>query len=280
MIAQDLDEAIDAVRGMLSGNLLGDAGSRIVIEEFLEGEEVSFIVLADGNNFLPFASSQDHKAAFDGDNGPNTGGMGTYSDANHSLPFLNENDIARARMINEKTAEALQKEVGEGYKGILYGGFMATANGVKLIEYNARLGDPEAMNVLSILKTDIVDIFNSIGRGTLNELSIDFDNKATVCKYAVPDGYPDEPIKGKKIDITSVSNKDSLFFASVDIEGNNLIEAGSRTVAMVGIASSISQAEKIAEEEISKVDGPLFHREDIGTDDLIKARVEHMESLR
>ena len=183
-------------------------------------------------------------------------------------------------MINEKTAEALQKEVCEGYKGILYGGFMATANGVKLIEYNARFGDPEAMNVLSILKTDIVDIFNSIGRGTLSELSIDFDNKATVCKYAVPEGYPDKPMKGKKIDISSVSNKDSLFFASVDIEGDHLIEAGSRTVAVVGIASSISQAEKIAEEEISKIDGPLFHRGDIGTDDLIRKRVEHMESLR
>ena len=234
----------------------------------------------DGKGLKHMPAVQDHKRAYQGDTGPNTGGMGTYSDANHSLPFLNENDIAHARMINEKTTEALQKEVGEGYKGILYGGFMATANGVKLIEYNARLGDPEAMNVLTILKTDIIDIFDSIGRGTLSELSIDFDNKATVCKYAVPKGYPDKPIKGKKIDITSVSNKDSLFFASVDVEGDHLIEAGSRTVAMVGIANSISQAEKIAEEEISKVDGPLFHREDIGTDALIRKRVEHMESLR
>ena len=251
-----------------------------VIEEKFIGEEFSLMSFGDGKGLKHMPAVQDHKRAYKGDTGPNTGGMGTYSDANHSLPFLNENDITHARMINEKTAEALQKEVGEGYKGILYGGFMATANGVKLIEYNARLGDPEAMNVLSILKTDIIDIFNSIGRGTLNELSIDFDNKATVCKYAVPEGYPDEPIKGKKIDITSVLNKDSLFFASVDIEGDHLIEAGSWTVAVVGIASSISKAEKIAEEEISKVDGPLFHREDIGTDDLIRARVEHMESLR
>ena len=134
--------------------------------------------------------------------------------------------------------------------------------------------------MLTFCSINIIDIFNSIGRGTLSELSIDFDNKATVCKYAVPKGYPDKPIKGKRIDITSVSNKDSLFFASVDVEGDHLIEAGSRTVAMVGIANSISQAEKIAEEEISKVDGPLFHREDIGTDALIKKRVEHMESLR
>ena len=96
----------------------------------------------------------------------------------------------------------------------------------------------------------------------------------------MPEGYPDKPIKGKRIDITSVSNKDSLFFASVDVEGDHLIEAGSRTVAMVGVANSISQAEKIAEEEISKVDGPLFHREDIGTDTLIRKRIEHMESLR
>jgi len=271
---ETIPDALDYCKSII------DSGGSFLIEEKFIGEEFSLMSFCDGKVLKHMPAVQDHKRAYRGDTGPNTGGMGTYSDANHSLPFLNENDIARARMINEKTAEALQKEVGEGYKGILYGGFMATANGVKLIEYNARLGDPEAMNVLSILKTDIIDIFNSIGRGTLNELSIDFDNKATVCKYAVPEGYPDEPIKGKKIDITSVSNKDSLFFASVDIEGDHLIEAGSRTVAVVGIASSISQAEKIAEEEISKVDGPLFHREDIGTDDLIRARVEHMESLR
>ncbi len=259
---------------------LVNRGSRFVIEEKFIGEEFSLMSFCDGKELKHMPAVQDHKRAYEGDTGPNTGGMGTYSDANHSLPFLNENDITNARMINEKTAEALQKEFGEGYKGILYGGFMATANGIKLIEYNARLGDPEAMNVLSILQTDIIDIFNSIGKGTLNKLSIKFDSKATVCKYAVPVGYPDKPIKGQKIDVTAVSNKGSLFFASVDIKDGHLIEAGSRTVAMVGISKSISQAEKIAEEEISKVDGPLYHREDIGKDDLVRKRIKHMKSLR
>ena len=157
---------------------------------------------------------------------------------------------------------------------------MATSNGVKLIEYNARLGDPEAMNVLSLLETDMIDICRAIESETLDELSVQFKNKATVCKYAVPEGYPDDPIKGEAIDVSSVSDPDSLFFASVDIDNERLIEAGSRTVAVVGIADSISDAEKIAEEEISRVKGPLFHRKDIGTTKLVKQRVDHMGALR
>ena len=157
---------------------------------------------------------------------------------------------------------------------------MATSNGVKLVEYNARLGDPEAMNVLSILDTDLIDICNAIGAGTLNKLDVSFQAKATVCKYAVPEGYPDNPTKGKVIDISSVSNKNSLFFASVEAKDNKILEAGSRTIAAIGIADSISDAEKIAEEQISRIQGPLFHRKDIGTKKLIKKRVEHMKSLR
>ena len=268
------EEALDYCQGIISSN------GKFVIEEKFIGEEFSLMSFSDGKTLKHMPVIQDHKRAYEGDEGPNTGGMGTYSDKDHSLPFLNKEDVNKAKETNEKIIRALYKKFGERYIGVLYGGFMVTEDGVKVIEYNARFGDPEAMNVLSILKTDIIDIFHSIGRGTLSELSIAFDNKATVCKYAVPEGYPDKPMKGKKIDITSVSNKDSLFFASVDIEGDHLIEAGSRTVAVVGIASSISQAEKLAEEEISKVEGPLFHREDIGTDALIRKRVEHMESLR
>ena len=256
------------------------AGGHFVIEEKFIGEEFSLMSFCDGNELKHMPAVQDHKRAYEGDTGPNTGGMGTYSDADHSLPFLNTDDIEQAKNINRKTAEALKSKYGEGYKGILYGGFMATSNGVKLIEYNARLGDPEAMNVLSLLETDMIDICKAIESETLDELSVKFKNKATVCKYAVPEGYPDDPIKGEAIDVSSVSDPDSLFFASVDVDNERLIEAGSRTVAVVGVADSISDAEKIAEEEISRVKGPLFHRKDIGTTKLVKQRVDHMSALR
>ena len=259
---------------------LVDAGGHFVIEEKFIGEEFSLMSFCDGNELKHMPAVQDHKRAYEGDTGPNTGGMGTYSDADHSLPFLNTDDIEQAKNINRKTAEALKNKYGEGYKGILYGGFMATSNGVKLIEYNARLGDPEAMNVLSLLETDMIDICRAIESETLDELSVKFKNKATVCKYAVPEGYPDDPIKGEVIDVSSVSDPDSLFFASVDIDNERLIEAGSRTVAVVGVADSIADAEKIAEEEISRVKGPLFHRKDIGTTKLVKQRVDHMGALR
>ena len=256
------------------------SGGRFVVEEKFIGEEFSLMSFCDGNALKHMPAVQDHKRAYENDTGPNTGGMGTYSDANHSLPFLNKNDIEQAKNINLKTVEALKSKYGEGYKGILYGGFMATSNGIKLVEYNARLGDPEAMNVLSILDTDLIDICNAIGSGTLNELDVIFQAKATVCKYAVPEGYPDNPTKGKVIDISSVSKKNSLFFASVEAKDNKILEAGSRTIAAIGIADSISEAEKIAEEQISRIKGPLFHRKDIGTKKLIKKRVEHMKSLR
>ena len=223
---------------------------------------------------------QDHKRAYEGDKGPNTGGMGTYSSGDHSLPFLKEKDIQEAHMINQATVRALKNEFNDGYKGVLYGGFMATADGVKLIEYNARFGDPEAMNVLSILETDFVEICKAITRETLDQIEVKFKKKATVCKYTVPEGYPDNPIKGKPIDVSKVKNTDNLFFASVDIQNGNLVEAGSRTAAIIGIDNTIESAEKIAEEEISKIRGPLFHRKDIGTKDVIQSRVKQMRALR
>ncbi len=196
------------------------------------------------------------------------------------MPFLTNEDIDAAKTINIATAQALKKDFGIGYKGILYGGFIATEDGVKLIEYNARFGDPEAMNVLSLLQSDFVEICLGITNTTLNECDVTFSNKATVCKYTVPEGYPDSPIKGETIDISKVKNPDQLFFASIDIEDNKLVEAGSRTVAVVGIADTLQEAEALVEEEIKHIAGPLFHRTDIGTDVLIQKRIKHMEKLR
>ena len=259
---------------------LVDSGGEFVIEEKFVGEEFSLMSFCDGNNLKHMPAVQDHKRAYEGDTGPNTGGMGTYSDANHSLPFLTDNDISQALEINIQTARAINDKFGVGYKGILYGGFMATARGVKLIEYNARFGDPEAMNVLSLLKSDFIDICVGVADGTLNQVDVQFANKATVCKYAVPEGYPDNPVKGEPIDVSKVKNIDGLFYASVDFKGTSLVEAGSRTIAIVGIADTISDAEALAEKEVSSISGPLFHRTDIGTNKIVQKRVDHMNSLR
>ena len=259
---------------------LVEKGGQFVIEEKLTGQEFSLMSFCDGETLKHMPAVQDHKRAYEGDTGPNTGGMGTYSNANHSLPFLRDSDIEQAQKINLATAKALKNKCGEGYKGILYGGFMATATGLKLIEYNARLGDPEAMNVLPLLESDFVIICRAIADGKLHDVDVKFRNQATVCKYAVPEGYPDNPVKGEPINVSGIENREGLFYASVDIKNDQLVEAGSRTVAVVGIADSITAAEKIAEEEILSVTGPLFHRTDIGTKALVQQRIDHMDSLR
>ena len=260
--------------------VLNAQNHQFVVEEKLIGQEFSLMSYTDGKTLKHMPAVQDHKRAYENDEGPNTGGMGTYSGANHSLPFLRDKEIKMAHKINQETTNALMKEFGEGYKGVLYGGFMATKNGVKLIEYNARFGDPEAMNVLSILETDFLEICHGIATETLDQIDVNFSKKATVCKYAVPKGYPDNPVKGKKISISKVKDKDSLYYASVDIRNGDLIEAGSRTIAVLGVENTIEKAEKIAEKEISKIEGPLFYRKDIGTSSLIAKRVKHMDSLR
>lgn len=259
---------------------LVDRGGKFIIEEKLIGQEFSLMSFCDGNSLKHMPAVQDHKRAYEGDLGPNTGGMGTYSDANHSLPFLNKEDINMAHSINIATAKALKDKFGEGYKGVLYGGFISTANGVKLIEYNARLGDPEAMNVLPLLDSCFIDICNGIVDGNLSHVDVQFKAKATVCKYAVPKGYPDKPIRGVPIEISGVQNPEQLFYASVDVKNGQLILAGSRAVAAVGIADNISSAEEIAEKNISAIKGPVFHRTDIGTNKLIQNKLDHMLSLQ
>ena len=254
--------------------------SNFVIEEKFIGEEFSLMSFCDGKTLKHMPIIQDHKRAFENDTGPNTGGMGTYSDVDHSLPFLKIKEVNEAKAINVATANALREEFNEGYIGILYGGFIATKNGVKLVEYNARFGDPEAMNIFSLLDTDFLEICESLTEQKLDKVEIQFKNKATVCKYAVPSGYPDKPVKNLPINLNKIENPDSLFYASVDIKDNELVESGSRTVASVGVADSIFSAEKIAENEMLKIEGPLFHRSDIGKKKLIDKKIKHMNSIR
>ncbi|MBH53973.1 MAG: phosphoribosylamine--glycine ligase [Opitutaceae bacterium] len=256
-----------------------EAGSSYVIEEKCIGEEFSMFCFCDGSTLKHMPPVQDHKRAYVGDEGPNTGGMGSYSDIGHSLPFIQESDILESQQINGEVVEALRKKTGEGYKGILYGGYMATSSGVRVIEFNARFGDPEVMNLLTLLDTDIIDIFEAIGNGCLDTLDVNFLNKASVCKYTVPVGYPDAPAKGFPIDTSTVEKPDQLFLGAVDQREDGLIATGSRTAAVIGLADTLMEAEQEAETLVNQVIGNLFHRPDIGTAALIQKRIDHMGEL-
>ena len=254
----------------------------VLVEEKLEGEEFSLQAFVSGESILPMPLVQDHKRAWENDEGPNTGGMGSYSDTNHLLPFIEQKDRDEALDAMKQTLSALKKN-GIAYKGFLYGQFMLTKNGLKLIEYNARFGDPEAMNVLSLLKGDLTELCWKIIDGKISESNASFENKATVVKYVVPEGYPDNPLKG--IEISVDENKISeangeLFYASVSVENGKLFATGSRAIAVLGKGNSIEEAEAIAQKSVETIEGKVFHRKDIGTRALVEKRVEHMKLLR
>lgn len=228
---------------------------------------------------------RNHRVSISG----NTGGMGSYSDANHSLPFLQKSDLEAAHAITESVADALFRETGVLYKGIMYGGFMAVSDGVRLIEYNARFGDPEVMNVLPIMKTDFVSVCEAILAGRLDALNVEFEKKATVCKYIVPEGYPEHPRAGERIVVedqkSKIKNKNEnskikMYYASVDERDGELYVSLSRAVAFVGIADTLPEAEKIVETACGSIKGLVFHREDIGTPALIAKRIFMMKELR
>lgn len=281
VFGEHLDSIEDAV--LYCQEVFDEGHPSIVIEEKLDGEEFSLQSFCDGTHVVDMPVVQDHKRACPDDTGPNTGGMGSYSCENHSLPFLGRDDLRQASAINKLVAKALLKETGEPYKGILYGGFMVTRDGVRLIEYNARFGDPEALNVLSLLRTDFADVCEAIIQGTLEKLPISFQKLATVCKYVVPDGYPEHPVKNEQIDLSRVpqeSEKLKTFLAAVDKGDDGAYRlSGSRAIAFVGIGTNVAEAERIAESAASAVRGPVYHREDIGTSKLIAKRVAHMRAL-
>lgn len=258
-----------------------DAGHPFVIEEKLEGEEFSLLSFTDGTTLRHMPAVQDHKRAFNGDRGPNTGGMGSYTDANGSLPFLTSADIEAARRTNEQVIAALHHELNAPYRGILYGGFIATSKGVRLIEYNARFGDPECLNLLTLLETDFVAICRAIVDSTLYNLDVKFTPAATVCKYLVPEGYPDRPRKGDAVPVpAALPPNTTIYLGSVDMKEDDLVSAGSRTLAVVARGAALAQAESVCESVAASIRGPFFHRSDIGTAALVERRVEHMRSLR
>jgi phosphoribosylamine---glycine ligase len=250
----------------------------VIVEDKLDGEEFSIQCLTDGKTVIATPPAQDHKRAFENDTGSNTGGMGSYSCENHLLPFLKKEHVDAALEITKKVADAIHDETGEYYKGIMYGGFILTKKGIKLIEYNARFGDPEAMNILPLMKTDFASVCHAIITQELSRIKIEFEKKATVCKYVVPEGYPDNPVKDQKVEIGEAGDA-KLYYASVNKKEDGLYMTGSRGIAFLGIGDNLTVAEKIAEEAASKVKGKVFHRKDIGTKELVQKRIDHVNSL-
>ncbi|NMB79149.1 MAG: phosphoribosylamine--glycine ligase, partial [Methanomicrobiales archaeon] len=249
-----------------------------VIEERLLGEEFTLQAFVDGKSLVPMPLVQDHKRAFEGDTGPNTGGMGSYTMPDHRMPFVTQADFDRAFDIMKATVAAMAKE-GHPYKGILYGQFMNTAAGPKVIEYNARFGDPEAMNVLSLISSDLGEIACGIADGSLSAGKVSFEKKATVCKYLVPEGYPDAPVSGQPLTIGDHEGA-LVYYANVEENDGRLVTLTSRTLAFVGMGDTLQEAEQHAEKAAASVTGKVRYRRDIGTQQLLDLRIAHMKELR
>jgi len=255
-----------------------------VLEERLVGEELTVQAFVANGSVVITPAVQDHKRAYEGDEGPNTGGMGSYSDADFQLPFMTKADSAEALTILKAVVEALPS-----YRGILYGQFMLTDEGLKVVEFNARFGDPEAMNTLPVLETDFIEILQAArDRDPMPEVS--FASKATVCKYAVPEGYPTDPEDGARVtideevvaDVSADHDGEAiLFYASVDDREDGIYTTTSRSYAVVGVADTIAAAEEIAEAALERAGTEgLRVRHDVGTAELVQSRIDHMEDLR
>ncbi|MHA1836292.1 MAG: phosphoribosylamine--glycine ligase [Candidatus Odinarchaeia archaeon] len=270
-----IGEVTDYVKDVLSNQ------GKVVIEEKLEGEEFTLQTFVDGKTVVGSPLVQDHKRAYVGDQGPNTGGMGSYSCPDHLLPFIEGKYVNEALKIMEKTVNAVKRETGVEYKGILYGQFMLTRNGLRLVEYNVRFGDPEVMNILPILENNFVDICSKIIDGNLSSKDTVYLKKATVVKYLAPIGYPVNPqpteVQVDEEKIKEVGGK--IYYASVNEVDGVIKTTTSRSIAVLGIGDTQEEAEKIAETSIGFISGNLFHRRDIGTKKLIEKRIQHMKEL-
>ncbi|HEY3421035.1 MAG TPA: phosphoribosylamine--glycine ligase [Methanomassiliicoccales archaeon] len=258
-------------------------GAGVVLEEKAIGEEFTLQSFCDGRDIAPMPLVQDHKRAFEGDEGPNTGGMGSYSDADHLLPFVHRDEHEKAVEIVRKMIGAMRSE-GCPYKGVLYSQFMLTRDGPKVIEYNARFGDPEAMNVLTILSSDFPSICQGIAEGHLNRVRVDFLKKATVCKYVVPQGYGMESKAGLPISVDEAAIEREgarLYYAMVDDVNGKVLTTSSRAVGVVGVDDSLEKAEQACERALRFVKGEaIYVRHDIGKSNIVQRRKDHMDSLR
>ncbi|WP_371376058.1 phosphoribosylamine--glycine ligase [Thalassotalea aquiviva] len=252
IVAMTLAEAEDAIKDMLAGNAFGDAGHRVVIEEFLTGEEASFIVMVDGKNILSMATSQDHKRAYNGDQGPNTGGMGAYSPAPVVTPEIHQ------RIMDEvivPTVEGMAKE-GAPYTGFLYAGLMIDDSGApKVIEYNCRFGDPETQPIMMRLNSDLVELCLLACKGELDKASIDFDSRAAVGVVLAAGGYPGSYAKGNVIsglDINTSSDRKTFHAGTAEKDGN-IVTAGGRVLCATALGQTVTEAQKAAYELLEQI---------------------------
>jgi len=264
ILAQTEDEAIDAVKDMLSGNSFGDAGARVVIEEFLVGEEASFICMIDGKNILPMATSQDHKARNAGDTGPNTGGMGAYSPA----PLVT--DEIHQRVIDtviRPTVDGMASE-GHPFTGFLYAGLMIDDNGdSKVLEYNVRFGDPETQPIMMRMQSDLVELCLAAIEGKLDQQTTLWDSQFALGVVLAAGGYPDSYNKGDVIngleDLTS--HKTKVFHAGTAIVDGQIVTNGGRVLCACGMGNTVAEAQKAAYEIVDKIHWDnVYYRKDIG----------------
>jgi len=272
-------ETMDYVNEIFDNNI---GGAGVILEERAIGEEFTQMVFVDGKRIVPLPLVQDHKRAYEGDVGPNTGGMGSYTDADHLLPFITQKEREEAIAILQSIVDAMAED-GCPYRGTMYGQFMLTLKGPKIIEINARFGDPEAMNVLPILKTGFQDICWKMATGTL-DCDVEFERKATVCKYVVPKGYGVKSESGHEISVDEDAIARcgaTVYYANVDMKDGKLVTGTSRSVGVIGIADTLEEAEANCERALEHVKcDAVFVRHDIGTRALVQKRVDHMKELR
>ena len=261
IVCQTANEALDALKEIMVDKAFGDAGSRVVIEAFLEGPEVSVLAFCDGKTILSMESAQDHKRAYDGDKGPNTGGMGTFSP---SPKYTDEIQKIAEETIIRRTVEALNAE-GVCFKGIIFFGLMLTKDGPKLLEYNARFGDPEAQVVLPRLKNDILEIFNAVIDGTLDKITLEWDERTAVCVVMASGGYPGKYPKGMLIDGLENVRDAVVYHAGTALKDGAFVTNGGRVLGITALGADIPAARQKAYSELSKVwfDGAQY-RTDIG----------------
>lgn len=274
MVCHTLDEALKAIEAIMQKKIFGESGKRILVEDCLFGEEASFIVFTDGENIVPMASSQDHKRIYDGDKGPNTGGMGAYSPAPMITPDLSEKIMQE---IIRPVIDGLASE-GKRYKGVLYAGLIITDEGPKVIEFNVRCGDPESQAVIPRLKNDLIDIINDIIDGRLSARSLDWDERPCVCIVCASDGYPGSYQKGKLISGLQEFNnaKDIiLFHAGTKLSGQEIITDGGRVLGVTALGKDIKETIDKAYQAIEKIDFEgMYYRKDIGYQAINKGAVK------
>lgn len=263
VVAKSLEEAEDALKSMMKDVTFGAAGVRVVIEEFLEGEEMTLLSFVNGSTVKPMVPSQDHKPVYDGDKGPNTGGMGTYAPLSHIDSSMTERII---ETIVQPTAEAMVAE-GVPYEGILYTGLMLTKEGPKVIEYNARFGDPETQVVVPLLETDLVDIVTASLTGELENIEVKWKDKAAVCVIMSSAGYPGPYEKGEVIyGLDQVVNPSIIFHAGTAAKDGEIITSGGRVLGVTAVGETLKEARELAYQSVEKVSfNGAHYRTDIGS---------------